>query len=117
MKQKHAPMPLQKWSKWRQFPDPRVGRILTAPFGPGCYELRNGKELVCPGIGGNVALRMTSLLPSPLGSGTRKNSAKKDYVQRYLGKIEYRTLACSTCDEAEEIERKLKSNNVYRFPT
>jgi hypothetical protein len=117
MKRKRTPLPSQKWSEWREFPDPRAGGILIAPFGPGCYELRNGKELVLFGIGRHVARPMTSLLPPPLGCGTRNNSDKRDYVQSHLAKIEYRTLACSKREEAAEVEGELKRNGVYRFQT
>ncbi len=59
-----------EWSEWRLFPDPRKSEILVAPFGPGCYELRNGEQLVLYGRGAHVAYSMTSLLPSDLGWGT-----------------------------------------------
>jgi hypothetical protein len=58
------------WSQWRSFPDARSGGTLTAPFGPGCHELRRRDgQLVLFGMAGHVADRMTSL--SPFGSGTR----------------------------------------------
>jgi hypothetical protein len=41
-----------EWSAWRRFPDPRKLELLTAPFGPGCYELRDGEQLVVFGMGG-----------------------------------------------------------------
>ena|ERR1700676_2563883 len=56
-----------KWSKWRRFADPRRLELLTAPFGPGCYVLRDGEQLVLYGMGGHLTQRMVSLLPSPFG--------------------------------------------------
>lgn len=75
-------MPDQDWSEWRPFPDPRQGDYLYAPFGPGVYELRHrtSGEVILFGQSGNVAHRMTSLLPRPLGQGHRSNRAKQDYV-------------------------------------
>lgn len=29
-----------EWSEWRRFPDPATGGFLTAPIGPGVYDLR-----------------------------------------------------------------------------
>jgi hypothetical protein len=99
----------QEWSEWRLFPNPRQHGILVAPFGPGCYELRNGEQLVLFGQGGHVAYRMTSLLPKGWGCGTRDNQKKRDYVLNQLDKIEYRTLACDTLREARIEEGKLRS--------
>jgi hypothetical protein len=114
---KTIPEPLQ-WSSWELFPDPRKRGILIAPFGPGCYELRNGNQLVLFGRGKNTASRMGSLVPGPLGSGTRNNSAKKGYVLENIGIIEYRTLACSSPEEAVPEEGKLRKNKRdYLFPT
>lgn len=107
------------WSAWRRFPDPRSRGVLTAPFGPGCYELRSRdiNEKVLFGMGGHVAQRMTSLLPPPLGVGTRKNIHKRAYVLDHIDCIEYRTAACASVREAEKLERDLKKNrNSYRFP-
>jgi hypothetical protein len=108
----------QKWSKWRLFPDPRKRELLTAPIGPGCYALCDGEQLVLYGMGNHVALRMTSLLPSPHGSGTRNNFGKRQYVVHRLGSIKYRTLACGTAEEAKKRELKLKANReAYKFQT
>jgi hypothetical protein len=106
-----------EWSKWHLFPDPRQHGILVAPFGPGCYELRNGDQLVLYGRGVQVAYRMTSLLPGRWGSGRRNNQRKREYVFANLGQIEYRTLACATGDEAKAEERELQSERAkYMFP-
>jgi hypothetical protein len=108
----------QQWSDWCLFPDPRKLHSLTAPFGPGCYELRNGARLVLYGKGSHVAERMTSLLPAPFGCGTRNNRDKRKYVFDHLGSIEYRTLACATPAEADACERQLKDNRAaYIFQT
>jgi hypothetical protein len=109
---------LPGWSAWRKFPDPRERGILVAPFGPGCYELRNGNQLVLYGMGGNVAQRMTSLLPEGFGCGTRNNSQKREYVLSHLATIEYRTLASATKDDAKICERELWARRLdYLFPT
>jgi len=106
-----------KWSKWRLFPDPHQHGILVAPFGPGCYELRNGRKLILYGRGINVAYRMTSLLPEKLGRGKRNNKDKREYVLKNLGSVEYRTLSCADGDEAKAEERKLQfERKKYRFP-
>jgi hypothetical protein len=78
----------QKWTQWRRFPDPRKLELLTAPFGPGCYELRDGAQLVLFGTSSHLAQRMTSLLPAPFGSGTRNNQNKRAYVLEHLDSIE-----------------------------
>jgi len=106
------------WSEWLPFPDPRKREMLTAPFGPGCYELRHGSQMILFGMGSHVAQRMTSLLPAPFGHGTRNNSRKRGYIFDHLSNIEYRTLACSTREEAQECERHLIANRtVYTFST
>jgi Nuclease subunit of the excinuclease complex len=106
------------WSKWRPFPDPRKAELLTAPIGPGCYELRRRAQFILFGMGNNVAARMSSLLPHPHGSGTRRNAEKREYVLRHIAEIEYRTLACSSSAEAADIERELKrSQTAYHFGT
>ena len=107
----------QEWSEWRLFPDPRQLGILVAPFGPGCYELRDGEQLVLYGKSSHVAYRMTSLLPKEWGCGTRNNRQKREYVFAHLGTIEYRTLACATADEATDQERRILSRGSnYLFP-
>ena len=109
---------MNDWSEWHWFPDPRKGEWLIALFGPGCYELRHGTQLVLYGMGNHVALRMTSLLPAPLGCGTRHNRGKRRYVLDYLGSIDYRTMPCATRQEAKECERELQAHGVgYRFQT
>lgn len=78
---------------------------------------RNG-ELVIFGMAGHVAARMTSLLPKPLGTGTRNNKDKRSYLDKNLNDIEYRTLPCASRAEATEAERRLAANKKsYRFKT
>jgi hypothetical protein len=110
---------MREWSEWRPFPDPSKGGMLIAPFGAGCYELRNGERSVLYGTGGHAAHRMTSLLPPPLGAGTRKNKKKQKYVLENLISIEYRTIAFSTTREAAEYEASdLRSKRAeYLYPT
>jgi hypothetical protein len=62
---------------------------------------------------------MTSLLPKPLGTGTRNNERKRAYLLRHLDDIEYRTCACSTREEAAGIEREIKRTrgDQYEFGT
>lgn len=105
------------WSEWRDFPDPRRFGFLTAPFGPGVYELRDLEGLVYCGSGGNVALRMSSLLPPPLGAGTRNNAPLRDYILQNISRIQYRTLPCATREEATTREYELKRVSMYRFHT
>ena len=110
---------MNRWSRWRPFPDPRLGACLSAPFGPGVYELRNGAsgELVLFGRSKNVARRMSSLLPRPFGAGTRDNAGKRDHVLKHLADMEYRTKACTDERAALTEERKLRAANTYRFGT
>jgi len=112
---------LEAWSPWRPFPNPKRRGILIAPFGPGCYELRRsdtGQKLLF-GEGKNVALRMTSLLPSSAGgAGERSNAQKRKYVAAHLTKVEYRTCACIDGHHAKAVERKLKrARGGYLFST
>lgn len=106
------------WSPWRSFPDPRRGDDVTAPFGPGVYDLRlrSTNEPILFGISSHVAARLASLLPTPLGRGTRNNLLKREFVLQHLNDIEYRTMACSTRPEAAHLERRLPRQS-YRFRT
>lgn len=107
------------WTPWRPFPDPRTRGILRAPLGPGVYELRNratGQLLIC-GVGSHCAARMSSLLPEPLGCGSRNNSAKRAYLRRQLRNIEYRTLPCQSRAEAAAVERTRMQTKSYRSNT
>jgi hypothetical protein len=69
-------------------------------------------------MGGHVALRMTSLLPPPLGRGTRNNAKKRSYIENNLPVIEYRTIACDSRESAVRVEDRLRTEkNGYEFPT
>jgi len=107
------------WSEWKKFPDPRELEFLTAPFGEGVYDLRNKRtgENVLYGRGKNVSSRMCSLLPQPLGTGSRNNKYKRNYVFENLTDIEYRCKATSSKKESLQIEKNLKSENKYLFDT
>lgn len=110
----------QEWSRWHRFPDPRARETLTAPIGPGCYELRHSsnKQLILFGLGRNVAGRMTSLLPRPQGAAGRNNKTKSAYVLEHISDVEYRTFACDTREDAEAREKRLKANkSAYIFKT
>lgn len=107
-----------RWSDWRFFPDPRKCGMLIAPFGPGCYELRIGKQLLLYGRSGHVARRLSSLLPKPIGCGTRRNAHKRASVYENLGRVEYRTLACACVEEAVAEERRLRARGMeYLHPS
>jgi hypothetical protein len=110
---------VEAWTDWAPFPDPRKKEFVYAPIGPGVYELRrkNTQELVVRGSGKNCAYRMTSLLPAPVGQGTRKNQAKRDYVLENLAHLEYRCCACATEADARSLETRLKLEVACLFPT
>ena len=106
------------WSPWLPFPDPRVGGILRAPFGPGVYELRLAQPDGSPvlvGIGANLSARMASLLPRPLRCGTRNATDKRDFVLANLLQLEYRTLACVTKEDAVGVEQGMLRGGGYRL--
>ena len=100
---------------WRRFPDPTKGEWLSAPFGPGVYELRLGSEQVKVGKAKNVAYRMSSLVPQTWGSGSRKNAELREFVWQHLEDIEYRCYACASEAEAAELERDMLNDGGYRF--
>ena len=111
---------MAQWYIWRRFPDPRSHGVLIAPFGAGCYELRlaGTRARVLFGSGGHVALRMTSLLPKPLGSGTRHNSEKRRFILEHIHRIEYRTIPCADVVDARKLESELKLKRAaYHFRT
>jgi hypothetical protein len=60
---------------------------------------------------------MTSILPSPFGSGTRNNTKKRDFVLENIDAVEYRTVACVSREEAAMIERQFLASHKYIFPT
>jgi hypothetical protein len=108
---------MTEWTEWRPFPDPTNGGYLIAPFGPGCYELRyTDGRLMKPGASRNVAARMSSLLPAPLGTGGRKNATLRETVGANLHRIEYRTIACATRTDAFKLEAEMIAATRYEFP-
>ncbi len=99
------------WSKWLPFAGPRAHGIISAPFGPGVYEVRHAsgsRQLVLFGIGGHVAWRFTSLLPAKYGKGTRNNKDRRNHCLAHIADLEYHTIATTTRGEAAKIERKTK---------
>jgi hypothetical protein len=115
------PKELEKynWSEWLPFPDPRKGEMLTAPFGCGLYQLKNtvNDELILFGISKNCAYRMTSLLPTPLGRGTRNNKMKRDYLINNLYSLVYRTIFFLSEDDMKQTEKEIKTLNIHKFNT
>ncbi len=106
------------WTDLQPFPDPRDCGFITAPFGPGLYELydHEARKWVLVGYSKNVAYRMASLLPNPLGSGNRNNRNKQDYIYNNLRNISYRTKACRTGQQArEEQQMLLRSGRRYEY--
>ena len=107
------------WDDWRPFPDPRKGEYLNAPFGSGVYQLRNKKtnEFVLYGTSKNLAYRITSLLPAPLGAGTRDNEDKPNYILNNIQDIEYRTISFIDNINAKQFESFVKFAEEYIFNT
>ena len=106
-----------RWEPWRPFPDATKGELLTAPFGAGVYWLRDvrNNEDIYIGEGSNVAQRMTSLLPAPIGHGTRNNAPLRDYVLANIRHVVYRTAACISKADAKALEAKLIVENRPMF--
>ena len=79
-------------------------------------ENKETKEYILFGKSKHVALRMSSLLPTPLGSGTRTNEDKRQYVLSNIMDIEYQTLALPN-SELAECENDIRNSNNYIFNT
>ena len=105
------------WTKWKQFPDPRKGENLIAPFGFGIYQLKNRKtaEFIIFGKGNNCAYRMSSLLPRPFGASGRNAEDKKEYVYNKLADINYRTVSFLYEDEMTKTEKLIKAQKIHKF--
>ena len=105
------------WSEWRNFPDPRIGNYLIAPFGFGLYQLRNIKsnEYILFGIGNNCAYRISSLLPRPLGQGTRNNNFKRIYVLQNISDLQYRTISFLSKEKMSKSEKEIKKLKLHKF--
>ena len=110
---------MNQWSSWAPFPDPRCGAYVTAPYGPGVYQLHNTDtgEYVLFGCSRSVAWRLTSLLPPPYGRGIRRNTDKRKYVLNNISFIVYRTKACSDFKKAQQEEGRIRREHAYLFPT
>jgi hypothetical protein len=108
-----------KWSAWKPFPDPAKGDFITAPFGPGCYELRlaDTRKLILFGSASHVAYRMCSLHPA--GAGTRKNADKRAFVGKHLSRLEYRVVSLASPHKARDFERRelWSRRDQYMFMT
>ena len=108
---------IENWTDFSPFPTSNKLGYLHAPFGAGVYELINNRtnELVYVGEGGNVAYRMSSLLPIPYGAGTRNNIKLRNYILNNLDNINYRTIACLDKATAKEIQDNMITKNKYLF--
>ena len=51
------------------------------------------------------------------GTGTRNNTAKRDYVAEHLADVEYRTCARATKADAQRLESQLLRTRKYIFQT
>lgn len=107
------------WSEWLNFPNPRKGEILKAPFGYGVYQLKNLSkgELILFGKGNNCAHRMTSLLPKPFGCGRRNNDLKREYVLENLSSIMYRTISFLNSEDMNRTEKEIKKMKIHKYNT
>ncbi len=107
------------WSEWLNFPDPRKGEVLKAPFGCGLYQLKNinNEELILFGVGKNCANRMSSLLPKPLGCGTRNNDLKREYLLENLSSIMYRTISFLNTEDMNLVEKEIKKLKIHKYNT
>ncbi len=107
----------KKWTAWNSFPDPKKQEYLFAPFGFGVHQLFNNKtnEYILFGRGKNLAYRITTLFPRPVGQGTRNNNKKKNYVLKHLKYIQYRTIPLHNEQECRDFERRLKELNNHIF--
>ncbi len=110
---------MENWSEWFPFPDPRILGYITAPLGPGVYELRRSdtKEGIIRGSSKNCAFRISSLLPPPFEAGTRKNKDKQNYTLEHIKNIEYRCCACLTEEDAKAMETELHREEPFLFKT
>ena len=89
---------VSQWTAWRPFPKPQRGEHLSAPVGPGVYELRCVKsgESIAFGHSPNVAMTLTQLRA---GSFWERWFGRRSQPQR---EIEYRTMSAATPRVARE---------------
>ena len=117
------------WTKWKTLPNPSKSydifrslmiKAVRNPSYPGVYQLKNNDtgEYVLFGVGVKVGERMCSLIPKEYGGvGRRNNHYKRDYVWKNIDYIQFRTITTETRNEALEIERFLKHQNIHIFNT
>ncbi len=117
------------WSNWKLLPNPSkshnsfrslIMKAVRNPSYPGVYQLKNNDtgEYVLFGVGVKVGERMCSLIPKEYGGvGRRNNHYKRDYVWKNIEYIQFRTITTETRNEALEIERFLKHQNIHIFNT
>ena len=103
------------WTAWRRFPDPRRCEALTAPLGPGLYELRLASgEPILFGAARSVANHLSTLLPAGIGTPTQGSSSRRGFLVSHLAALTYRTLASESYDEAVDLAATM-DEHAYRF--
>lgn len=117
------------WTNWKSLPNPSKSynsfrslmmNAVRNPSYPGVYQLKNNDtgEYVLFGVGVKVGERMCSLIPKEYGGvGRRNNHYKREYVWKNIEYIQFRTINTETRNEALEIERFLKHQNIHIFNT
>ena len=117
------------WTKWKTLPNPSKSydsfrtlmiKAVRNPSYPGVYQLKNSdtNEYVLFGVGVKVGERMCSLIPKEHGGvGRRNNHYKREYVWKNIEYIQFRTITTETRNEALELERFLKHQNIHIFNT
>ena len=117
------------WTNWKSLPNPYksnssfrslIMKAVRNPSYPGVYQLKNNDtgEYVLFGVGIKVGERMCSLIPKEYGGvGRRNNHYKREYVWKNIEHIQFRTITTESRNEALEIERFLKHQNIHIFNT
>ncbi|MBS1623144.1 MAG: GIY-YIG nuclease family protein [Bacteroidetes bacterium] len=111
---------MKEWSAWRPMPSPeRCKEDIEGPAESGVYQIRNKKtgQYIQFGESKNCRKRMKSFFPKPYGTGTRNNEKKRIYILENWQYLEYRTIATDSKQEAVQIDRELKSQNIHLFNT
>jgi len=107
---------MSTWSAWRPFPLPSRGEYLFAPLGSGPRNREVG-VLVYVGSTKSCAYRMASLLPVPIGVGTRDNGEPRANVLANLDGVDYRTPPFEYAAEAADFENHRRCLAKYLFST